>query len=64
MIDLTFNRKINKPIQEVWKFVINDFAKGHLGQPAQQAAEKVSHTKTLTECVKRKPESLWTQLPT
>ena len=30
MIDLKFSRNINKPIDEVWKFVIDDFANGHL----------------------------------
>jgi len=30
MIDLKFNRNINKPINEVWEFVVDDFAKGHL----------------------------------
>lgn len=30
MIDLKFNRKINKPIDEVWQFIVDDFAKGHL----------------------------------
>lgn len=29
MIDLKFSRKINKPINEVWRFVIDDFANGH-----------------------------------
>ncbi|MBO6516230.1 MAG: SRPBCC family protein [Bacteroidia bacterium] len=30
MIDLKFDKTINKPIQEVWDFVVNDFPKGHL----------------------------------
>ncbi|HAS46708.1 MAG TPA: hypothetical protein DCS93_39860 [Microscillaceae bacterium] len=30
MIDLKFSRQINKPIDEVWKFIIDDFANGHL----------------------------------
>lgn len=30
MIDLKFNKTINKPIEEVWKFVVDDFANGHL----------------------------------
>ncbi len=29
MIDLKFKRKINKPIKEVWKFVIEEFPNGH-----------------------------------
>lgn len=29
-MDLKFNRTINKPIEELWKFIIDDFAKGHL----------------------------------
>lgn len=30
MIDLKFKRTINKPIEEVWQFVVNDFDKSHL----------------------------------
>jgi len=30
MIQLKFSKQINKPIGEVWKFVIDDFANGHL----------------------------------
>lgn len=30
MIDLTFYQQINKPIDEVWKFMIDDFTKSHL----------------------------------
>lgn len=30
MIDLKFSRLINKPIQEVWKCVFDDFANAHL----------------------------------
>ncbi len=29
MIDLKFKGKINKPIDEVWKFVIEEFPYGH-----------------------------------
>lgn len=29
MIDLKFKRAINKPIEEVWKFVIEEFANSH-----------------------------------
>ena len=29
MIDLKFKRKINKPIEHVWKFVIDEFPNGH-----------------------------------
>ncbi|CAL2104231.1 conserved protein of unknown function [Tenacibaculum sp. 190130A14a] len=29
MIDLKFKREINKPIDEVWSFVIDDFYSGH-----------------------------------
>ena len=30
MIDLKFKRNINKPIQEVWRFIIDDFYDAHL----------------------------------
>ena len=30
MIDLKFKRIINKPVEEVWKCVFDDFAKAHL----------------------------------
>lgn len=29
MIDLKFNRNINKPIEEVWKFVVEEFPNSH-----------------------------------
>ncbi len=29
MIDLKFSRNINKPIGEIWEFVIDDFTKSH-----------------------------------
>ncbi len=29
MIDLKFNRKINKPIEEVWSVVVNEFHESH-----------------------------------
>jgi len=40
MIDLKFNRKINKPIKEVWKFVIEDFDKGHLWATGTKSCRK------------------------
>jgi len=30
MIDLKFKKNINKPINEVWKFIVDDFSKSHL----------------------------------
>lgn len=30
MIDLKFNKKINKPIAQVWQFIIQDFHQAHL----------------------------------
>ena len=29
MIDLKFKRKINKPIEEVWKYIIEEFSNAH-----------------------------------
>ncbi|CAM1344316.1 SRPBCC family protein [Tenacibaculum amylolyticum] len=29
MVDLKFKRNINKPIDEVWKFIIEEFSNGH-----------------------------------
>lgn len=42
MLDLKFERTINKPIQEVWKVVFEDFANAHLwatGTPTCRAGE-------------------------
>ena len=30
MLDITTTRKINKPIEEMWRFVIDDFTNSHL----------------------------------
>ena len=55
MIDLKFNRTINKPINEVWKFVVDDFSKSHLwatgttscrkGEP-QEDFDRICETET------------------
>ena len=57
MIDLKFKRNINKPINEVWKFVIDDFSRSHLWATGTTSCRKGEPQEDFDRVCETEPEN-------